>query len=206
MGSNRRTGSEWIASARRRLRVIPVAGVAITAGLALGACGSPSGGTPTGPSAQQKQVNTLIGQGLSQQQAGNYSQAETYYTQALAIQPANAAALYDLGLCQQLTGDATDAETHYRAALAVNPNFVAALFNLATVVTQSAPSEAENLYQQIIQIEPNYANAHLNLGFVLRSLGQITAGNKQLQKAVQIDPKLSSRVQGIIPTNATGAS
>ena len=132
--------------------------------------------------------------GLSAQAAGNLSGAATDYKNAIAQDPHNKFAYYDLGLVDQLQGQAAAAEQNYRTTIQIDPNFVPALFNLAIIRTTPSPTEAEELYRQVISLQPNDATAHLNLGFLLRSEKRIPEGNAELSTAVSLDPTLASRI------------
>lgn len=163
-----------------------VLALAVAALLATSACG---GGSP------QKQATDLIGKGLQAQSTGNLDEAGRDYRDAIKKDPSNKIAYYDLAVVDQTKGRLTLAETEYRQALRLDPNFVPALFNLAIVRTAAgSKNEAVDLYRRAIAAQPSYAAAHLNLGFLLRDIGEVTAGNAELAKAVQIDPSLRSRI------------
>jgi Tfp pilus assembly protein PilF len=156
---------------------------------ALAACGS---GTPTQSPAQV--ATNDVNAGLSAQAAGNLSTAATDYKNAIALDPHNKFAYYDLGLVDQLQSQPVTAEQNYRAAIQIDPNFVPALFNLAILRTTPSPAEAEELYRHVISLQANDATAHLNLGFLLRSEKRIAEGNAELNTAVSLDPTLASRI------------
>jgi Flp pilus assembly protein TadD len=151
------------------------------------------GGSSSQPSDTQIALQDLNA-GLSAQAAGRLSDAATDYQNAVAHDPHNKYAYYDLGLVQQLMGQAAAAEQNYRTALQIDPNFVSPLFNLAILRTVPSPFEAEELYRHVISLQPNDAGAHLNLGFLLRSMHRLTEGNTELSTAVQLDPSLASRI------------
>ena len=165
-----------------------VAGTAGIAGLAaitmLSACG-------TGKSSTARS-DDAVAAGLRAQKAGNISVASADYNQALALNPRNRAALYDLGLLDQLAGRTASAESRYRAVLALDPNYIGALFNLAIIRTRPAPQEAETLYQQVITLNPKDAGAYLNLGLLLKASGASLLAEANLAKAVSLDPSLAA--------------
>jgi tetratricopeptide (TPR) repeat protein len=165
----------------------------------LSACGSPS--ATTQGAAQD------ITAGIAAQAAGQYASATKYYNKALAIQPKSAVALYNLGDVEQLENLDSAAETHYEAALAVDPNFISAMYNLATVEATSSPDSAKALYEQVIKLSPKDANAHFNLGYVLISLGQRKAGLSEINRGIQLNPDLASRVaKGVATTTTTSTT
>jgi protein O-GlcNAc transferase len=151
----------------------------------LSACGSPSA---------TQGVAQDISAGIAAQGAGQYASATKYYDKALAIEPKSAVALYNLGDVEQLENLDAAAKSHYEAALAIDPSFISALYNLATVEASSSPESAKALYEQVIKLSPKDANAHFNLGYVLISLGLKKAGLTEINRGIQLNPDLASRV------------
>jgi Tfp pilus assembly protein PilF len=176
-------------SSDRALGLRRCAAGAALAGLALlSAC------TSVGAKSETQQANDAILAGLHAQGSGDLKTAADDYRQAIAHDPRNKVAYYDLGLVNQLEGSNDAAEQNYRAALQIDPNFVGALFNLALLRTPAAPSEAETLYRHVISLRPNDAGPHLNLAFLLRSLGRKDEAKAEFAKAVQLDPTMAGRV------------
>ena len=177
--------------------------IAVTAGLAVGACGSgDSGGGKAAPgsSGGQKGAAALVSKGLQEQAAGDLASAKRDYTQAIVDDPKNKFAYYNLGLVQQIGGDKAAAEANYRLALGIDPKFAQPLYNLAILRTAAnSLTEAIDLYRRTIAASPKAADAHFNLGLLLRRTGNTTEGNLEVQAAVKLDPSLASRAkaQGI---------
>jgi tetratricopeptide (TPR) repeat protein len=144
--------------------------------------------------------------GLRAQSAGRTSEAVDDYNKAIAQDPKNKIAYYDLGLIQQTTGQLTAAEHNYRVALQIDPDFTLALFNLAIIRTGPSPTEAVELYRHVLVNQPGSAGAHLNLGFVLLSLGRASEAKTEFAAAVQIDPGLAGRVPSTAPSPVPSAS
>jgi tetratricopeptide (TPR) repeat protein len=178
-------------------RCLGIAAAGVLGAAVLSACGSPSA---TQGAAQD------ISAGIAAQDAGQYASATKYYDKALAIEPKSAVALYNLGDVEQLENLDSLAQTHYQAALAVDPNFISALYNLATVEASSSPTTAKALYLQVIKLSPKDANAHFNLGYVLITLGQRKAGLSEINRGIQLNPDLASRVGKGIKTTTTTAT
>jgi tetratricopeptide (TPR) repeat protein len=166
-------------------RGFSVVAVGAVSALLLAACGAAS--TP-------QTASQDLTAGIAAQNAGEYASATTYYEKALANEPTNSVALYDLGDVEQLQGLDSTAKAHYLAALAIDPNFISAMYNLATLDASSVPTDAEALYLQVIKLSPKDANAHFNLGYVLLSLGKRAAGLAEINKGIALDPSLKSRV------------
>jgi len=163
--------------------------------LVTAACGS---GTPAATEAQR--ANDLVNAGLKAQAAGRMTEAADDYHKALALDPRNKFAYYDLGVIDQQAGRSAAAELEYRTAIQFDPNFVDALYNLAVLRTQAAPTEAVDLYRQAIAAMPKNAAAHLNLGFLLISMGQKAEGKLELDRAVALNPAFASRIPTPTPT------
>ena len=183
-----RVGSALQAEPPRRRYAIAAGVLAVLASLA--ACG----GSSTQSQSAAQIANNDVNAGLSAQAAGHLADAATDYKNAIAHDPHNTFAYYDLGLVDQLQGQAADAEVNYRAAIQIDPNFTPALFNLAILRTTPSPAEAEELYRHVISLQPNDAAAHLNLGFLLRSEGRTAEGDSELNTAVSLDASLANRI------------
>ena len=126
---------------------------------------------------------------------GRVNEAQDTYEEVLRSDPANKLAHYNLGLIAQTQGRLTDAERSYRLALDSDPAYEPALFNLAVMRFEAGDNAAAILlYEQIIGTNPAQAAAHLNLGYALRADGRLNAGNDAIQRAVELDPSLASKV------------
>jgi tetratricopeptide (TPR) repeat protein len=140
-------------------------------------------------------ANDAVTKGLQAHAAGRLDEAAADYRQALALDPRNKFAVFNLGVIDQSQGRADSAENNYRLALQIDPNFTSALFNLAILRTAAGSTqEAIQLYRRVIAAEPNNAASHLNLGFLLLQTGQQADGNAELALAVQLDPNLAPRI------------
>src|SRR5437763_1532706 len=65
----------------------------------------------------QERVHDLQQDGLLLYQRGNFTGARETFQTALAIQPGNAALLYNIGQCSERLGDQAAAETSYLECL-----------------------------------------------------------------------------------------
>jgi Tfp pilus assembly protein PilF len=155
--------------------------------------------TTTTPSSSLS-ASQLVEQGLNAQSLGQTQQAQQDYQAAVAKDPTNKYAFYDLGVIYQQENDATNASMQYHKALVIDPNYKPALFNLAVLETPTNPQGAIALYQLLLQLNPSDANVNFNLGLILIANTQSTQGHADLQKAIQINPALRSRLPaGITP-------
>lgn len=131
---------------------------------------------------------------LADHAEGRIDEATEGYRGVRERDPDNQFAAYNLGLIAQQEGRAAEAEREYRVALGTDPNFASALFNLAILRTEADPAEAEELYRRVLTLQPENASAHLNLGFLLIDQGEDEEGQDALDRAVELDPSLGSRV------------
>ena len=151
----------------------------------------------TSPAASASQ---LVEQGLKAQTAGNTAQAVDDFQQAIVKDPTNKFAYYDLGVMYQRLSQPIVAAGWYRKAILADPAYKPALFNLAIIETRTQPSGAIDLYSQLLRMNPNDANVNFNLGLLLIAQNQPQPGHADLEKAIQINPALASRVPaGITP-------
>jgi tetratricopeptide (TPR) repeat protein len=153
-----------------------------------GGSSGPHGGTG------QADAGRALQRGLAAHANGDLDAAEAAYLETVRLDPENKYAYYNLGVIAQTQGDAETAIASYRTALDLDPDFVPALFNLAILQTDADPDEARILYEHIIDVDNTYAPAFLNLGFLLVGQGRENQGQRQLDKAVELDPSLSSRI------------
>lgn len=182
---------------RRRGALVRAVVLSASSVIALSTAACASGSPAISP---QKQADELINAGLKAQSSGQINQALQDYKAALAKNPANQYADYDLGVIYQQRNDAADASNYYSKALLIDPTYTPALFNLAIVETPSDPAMAISLYDKILKIKPNDADTLFNLGLLLISQNQAASGHADLTRAIAINPSLASRVPaGITP-------
>lgn len=157
--------------------------------MAFGPCG--------GGQSDAEKASDAVNRGLEAHLAGKLDEATTAYREALALDPQNKFAYFNLGLIDQTQNHLEAAENNYRVALGIDPDFPSALFNLAIVrKALGDPQEAIRLYRHVISITPDNASAHLNLGFLLRDAGDTAGANAELATATNLDPTLKSRIEG----------
>jgi len=189
------TGTARAAGRRVRGRPRRHAVVLVVAGTLLAACSSAA--APSTPS-----TDSTFTAGVAAQAHGDHALAVADFLAVVKRDPRNKFAWYDLGDIADQAGQQVQAAGDYRRSLGIDPNYVPALFNLAVLETAGAPTAAATLYTQVLRVAPGDADAHLNLGFVLRSLGQTAAGDRQIATALRLDPSLAGRIPTGVPTGS----
>ena len=119
-------------------------------------------------------------------------QAFNNYKNAVAKDPSNMFALYDLGHIDQDRGDVAEAATEYRSALRVDPMFADALYNMGVLDAPVDPTGAINYYTQDLKVQPTNASANFNLGVLLIDRGMTAQGDSYLETGLRLNPSLSS--------------
>lgn len=95
---------------------------------------------------------------------------------ALALDPTDADAHYNLGVAAQIRGDVAEAARAYQRALAFRADFTDAHFNLGVLFQEqgNAPG-AVAAYNRVIALDPKRSAAYKNLGETLLAAGRIDA-------------------------------
>jgi tetratricopeptide (TPR) repeat protein len=179
-----------------------VKGLLLAILMAPAALGAACGNTPAANNADD-----ALSRALQAHTAGKLDEATTAYYEALAKDPRNKFAFYNLGVIAQGQNRPAAAESYYRLAIEQDARMGSALFNLAIVrANAGANQEAADLYRRVIAIDPNYAAAHFNLGLVLRLLGQDAEAQQALAKAQQLDAKLVAPTPSASPARQASPS
>lgn len=173
--------------------------VLATIALSLTACGLLGGGAAS-PAPSAAGADPLQ-QGLAAHTAGRLDEAISFYYQALAKDPGNTFAFFNLGEIAHRKNQLVAAEAWYRLALENDKNMPQALYNLA-LVRQSVgdPTESAALLRRLIAIDANNASAHFNLGLALRALGQTADANAEFAIAQRLDARLVPPTGSARPT------
>jgi Flp pilus assembly protein TadD/CO dehydrogenase/acetyl-CoA synthase epsilon subunit len=125
--------------------------------------------------------------------AGNLTQAEQLYRQAIKLDPNYVAAYNDLGhLLSKDPSRANEAEAAFRKAIELDPNNAIAYYNLGTVLLKvpARLAEAEAAFRKAIELDPKDASAYTNLGTVLLKVpARLAEAEAAFRKAIELDPK-----------------
>lgn len=161
---------------------------------ALAACGV---GPAASPPTSSNPAGNALQLGLAARAAGRLDEAIRFYYQALAQDPGNEFAFFDLGEIEHTRGHLVAAEAWYRLALENDTNMPQALYNLGLVrQARGDATESAALLRQLIAIQPSNASAHWNLGLALRALGQTDAAKAEFAAAQKLDSRLTPPPSG----------
>jgi tetratricopeptide (TPR) repeat protein len=173
-----------------------LAAVALPLVVLLGAAGCSTAGNQTSsgtthPAENAKKASTALAAGLKAHAAGDLRAASADYRKTLQYDPTNKYAFYNLALIDEADGNYGLAEGNYRSALKSDPAYEPSLFNLAILRTaRNDPKDAISLYERAVAANKKDAAAWLNLGLLLRTNGSQRAGDKDVLRAIALDPKL----------------
>jgi tetratricopeptide (TPR) repeat protein len=192
----------------RRTRLM-IRSLALTAVLALGATACSNGDSSAGSSTSSatpdaKKAATALDAGLKAHSEGDLTAATADYKKTLTYDPTNKFAFYNLALIDAAAGNYGLAEEKYRAALKSDGKYEPALFNLAILRTSRDPKEAISLYKRAVAANEKDAAAWLNLGLLLRAAGQVEEGNKDVLRAIALNPKLKDPKSATAGAEKTG--
>lgn len=156
-------------------------------GFAIWGSGGDNTATPPSTSTGETTVDSLLADGLVLQQAGQNGPAEAKYNEALALDPTNKFALYNLGVLKQTTGNPGQSIDFYRRALAADPAFTSARYNLALALRDTGDLEgAIAEFEALLIVDPNGIGTLLNFGNLLIEAGDTERGQQLIDRANEL--------------------
>jgi Tfp pilus assembly protein PilF len=137
----------------------------------------------------QDRVRDYNEDGLHLYRQGAYDQAAQTFEAALALEPGDAALLYNAGQCYDRAGDAARAESYYKACLQKAPNHAACRNALAgLMVRHGRRDDAVNMVEGWLASQPKLAAAYAADGCLRHQLGDLPAAKLRLEQALELDP------------------
>ena len=134
-------------------------------------------------------VDIRISLGLNQQGLGEYAQAAREFKAALALDPANAPAHFDLGSCYFRLRQANDAIPQLKAALALEPWYTRADEALADIyIQQKDYVQARAHLNHLLSVDPASYTAHFNLGIMAAMEQKWSEAEQRMLAALRADP------------------
>ena len=140
--------------------------------------------------------NELVDQGVVLHNAGKLDEALAIYNQALAKDPKNKLALYNIAQIAQTRKQYDTAIENYKAALAVDSKYGPAMYNLGlTYGAKGDRTNAITTLRKTLEITPtaNHAPVLYNLGTLLIQDGKNDEGAKLIAQAIALDPSIKPK-------------
>jgi tetratricopeptide (TPR) repeat protein len=155
--------------------------------------GSSAPPPPSGPSVPEPPPSAEVDQGMKAFESGDLVTAQKSFEAAIAKNPKNYIAIFNLGQTHEKAGRKAEAENAYKRALDVKPDLVEAAVQLAALYLDAAPPRLDDtiaLCRGVIARSPQAPALHNDLAIALASKGvdQDTA-IQEFTTAVSQNPK-----------------
>lgn len=125
---------------------------------------------------------------------GRVSEAETQMLETLRVAPGDYKTRNNLAGLYHKTGRMDAALAEMKTITRERPRYSAAWQNLGLLcIGKRDWEEAETAFRKVIELNQENAIAHFNLARVLRELGREKEAEKELEIALELDPRLKSR-------------
>ncbi|HTT19317.1 MAG TPA: FG-GAP-like repeat-containing protein [Candidatus Sulfotelmatobacter sp.] len=122
-------------------------------------------------------------------QHGFLKEAERAFQQAVAANPDDADAFYNLGTLYLRRDSPQEAKRNLERAVKLRPTYAEAWNNLGMLAAQQGNNEeAIANFRRSLELRPAYATALLNLGNVYRRQGDFEQAERFLKRAGEIEP------------------
>jgi len=136
----------------------------------------------------------LVNRGVELAQGGDEAAAIVVYRRALALEPADAVAHFDLGLALERQGQYEDAIFHLSRALELEPSdahrraLAGAHVNHGVALAKAGDSAgAIAAYRRALELDTQSANTHRNLAIALARNGDKDAAISTMRRALELD-------------------
>jgi tetratricopeptide (TPR) repeat protein len=127
--------------------------------------------------------------GIAYQQAGQPSQAEEHYREALRLVPDYPEVHYNFGALLLGLARIAEAESHFNEALRLKPDFGGA-YNCLGIIRQRQDRRADAVvcFQKAVAYEPANWRAHLNLAYAWLAEGKRAQAIPELRETLRLKP------------------
>ncbi len=130
-------------------------------------------------------------EGLKALDAGNYTAAVEQLSKAVAADPQDYAANFNLALANSLLGKDAEAIAGYRTVLELKPGLYQAELNLGIILIRAKqPREAVPLLEAAVQAKPKELQPNLQLAEALLAAGDLAKAEQYYTAAAGLDPSL----------------
>ena len=125
------------------------------------------------PAEQAAPTETVFADAVQHHQGGRLDEAAASYQCAIAIQPHNPSAFYNLGIVRLQQGRIEEAAASFESALGLMPNNPDANYNLGIArLQQERFAEAVGFFHRAIDLQPENRHAYTNMGISFYRLGR----------------------------------
>jgi tetratricopeptide (TPR) repeat protein len=142
------------------------------------------------PTPSTGQQALLIQEGVAQHDRGNYDAAIKMYEEALAGNPNNVEALYELSFSYSMKKDYQKSlEVAYKGARYKSNMLGGFYMQIGNNLDQlGEPKKSVEVYKAGIKLVPRMAMLHYNLAVTYRNMGKLDDARKAVKQAITIDP------------------
>lgn len=129
---------------------------------------------------------------------GKHHEAAGFLQRAAALQPKNAAILYNLGIALRETGEMEKAAKAFHKAIELKPDYSEALNALSHVlIGMKQLDHAVETMKKVVTLNPGSAEPRQNLASTLQAQGRIEEAIEQYKAALEIQPNMSIAWDGL---------
>ena len=137
------------------------------------------------------QTPNYSAEGLKALDGANYAVAVEQFSKAVAADPKDYAAHFNLALANSLLGKDTEAIAGYRTVLELKPGLYQAELNLGIVLIRAKQArEAIPLLEAAVQEKPQELQPNLQLAEALLAAGELAKAEQYYSAAAGLDPSL----------------
>ncbi|UOE49580.1 tetratricopeptide repeat protein [Mucilaginibacter sp. SMC90] len=152
--------------------------------------------------AQNTDVNGIIKEGIRLNGEKNYAAAIEKYKEALASEPDNAQANYQLAFSLNASGKGTEAIPYLNKVIKTGGDLTGPAYELTGSIYDAShqPQQAIEAYQQGIKLKPDYQPLYFNLGIAYFPAQKYAEAELASIEAIKLDPKHanSQRLYGLV--------
>lgn len=152
--------------------------------------------------AQNTDVNGIIKEGIRLNGEKNYAAAIEKYKEALASEPDNAQANYQLAFSLNASGKGTEAIPYLNKVIKTGGDLTGPAYELTGSIYDAShqPQQAIEAYQQGIKLKPDYQPLYFNLGIAYFRAQKYAEAELAAIEAIKLDPKHanSQRLYGLV--------
>ena len=124
---------------------------------------------------------------------GNWADAQTLLSQAVALRPDFGAGWLELGNAHAADGNLAAALPEYERARQLEPFNPGVCFHVARVLLKSKrPAKAIRNYRQAIRLDPVFWEAHFELGRLLALESDLPAAKNEFEETVRLKPDFAA--------------